>query len=112
MNILVWVISLFIGIVVGMIGFFFLLLALNGFSASVANYGIYTYLIWSILTTLIAATISGFLISYLQKTSLNKVLAVILALICSIVLTVGSDFVGIIVSSMVASEFQTNNKRK
>ena len=89
-----------------MIWFFFLLLTLNGFPLETANYGIYTYLGWSTLTTLITSAIASLIIKYLQKTSLNRVLAVTLAVICSMILTAVSDFGGLIISSLAVEQMR------
>lgn len=112
MNILVWGLSLFIGIVIGMFWFIFLIIALNGFSESVANYGIYTYLAWSIATSLIVATISAIGVNHIKKTSKKVVLRVILALVFSTVLCVASDFVGLIVSTIVTDQVRQSRIKK
>ena len=104
MSILSGIISLILSLGIAVFWFFFLLLALNGFTGRAGDYAIYTYFAWVIILTLIIGAISFFGTGFLIKKSFNKALSVIIPVIISVVLAGGGHFFGIIMSTVIAQE--------
>jgi hypothetical protein len=104
MNFLAGIISTILGLIIGAVLGFFLLIALNGFSGKAADYAIYTYIGWVIIFSLIIGAISFFGTGLLVKKSFNTILSVIIPIIVSIVLSFGGNFLGMIISAIVAQE--------
>lgn len=102
MNFLSGIISTILGLIVGVVIGFFLLIALNGFSGKAGDYAIYTYIVWVIIVSLAVGFLSFVATNYLGKTSINKALAVILPIIVSLILSVIGDIVGMFISAIVA----------
>jgi hypothetical protein len=84
--------------------FFFLLLTLNGFSGKAAEYAVYAYFVWAIMTSLIIGAIAFFGANFLFKKMLHWAWCVMLPVVFSVFVGVGGHFLGIIVAAIVAQE--------
>ena len=104
MNYLSGIISIVLSLAIAVIVGFFLLIALNGFSGRAADFAIYTYIALVIIISIIVGIISFFGTNLLIKKSFNQVLSVIIPIIISVILSVGGNFLGMIVSAIVAQE--------
>ena len=102
MNFVSGITSTILGLIVGIVIGFFLLIALNGFSGKAGDYAIYTYIVWVIVVSLAVGAISFAATNYFGKTSINKALAVILPIIAGLILSVIGDIVGMFISAIVA----------
>ena len=102
MNFLSGIISTILGLAVGVVTGFFLLIALNGFSGKAGDYAVYTYVVWAIIIALAVGAISFLATTYLGKTSVHKAFTVILPIIIWLILSVIGDFIGMIVAGIVA----------
>lgn len=99
-------------IAVGFGLFFFLLLALNGFSERDANPAMIFYTIWMIFFAVVSGIASFFLTKFLIAKSFNAILAVILSIIVATVIGTAIDFGGLLVSTIIASEVRESYKKK
>jgi hypothetical protein len=102
-------ITLLVDIAVGVVVFFFMLLAMNGFSESDANYGIVAYILLAAVVS-IAMSVGAFVLTrFLTHRNYRAVAAVSIAVpsFCMIgaVLKVGCAFVGIVVAEVVRVNF-------
>jgi hypothetical protein len=91
--------------------FFFLMLALNGFSERDANPAMIFFAVWTILAAIALAAGSFFLTKLLIAKSFNAILAVILSIIAAIAVGFVVDFGGLIVSTLIASEVRESYKK-
>ena len=94
-----------VNLAVGIVVFFFMLLAMNGFSESDANYGIATYIILAVVVTILMAVFAVAAVHILLKRNWGAAGAVILAIVifsgvgaglkvvCSIIGVLVADFV-------------------
>ena len=92
--------------------FFFLMLALNGFSERDANPAMIFYIGWAIVFAIIFSAGSFFLTKFLIAKSFNAILAVILSIIAAGGIGLLIDFGGLIVSSIIASEVRSSYMKK
>lgn len=102
MNFLSAIISTVLGLMVGVVAGFFLLITLNGFSGKAGDYAVYTYLLWAIIVAVVAGVVSFLATSYFGRTSMNKAFTVILAICISLLVSGIGNFIGIIISVIVA----------
>ena len=96
-------------ITVGVVVFFFMLLAMNGFSESDANYGIVTFIILAVLATILMAVSAVVTVHVLLKRNWGAARAAILAtLLFSGVgagLKVVCGIIGVLVADLVRMNF-------
>ena len=97
--------TLFLNIAVGVAVFFFLLLAMNGFSESDANYGFITYFVLAVLVSLLMASLAAAAVHVLTKRGSSPLSAsligigsftavgIVLKVVCSIIGVLVADFV-------------------
>lgn len=72
-------VTLGINIVIGVAGLFFLLLAMNGFSESDANYGLVAYILFALFASVLFSFGAYGLVSFLLRRDLNKLFGVVLS---------------------------------
>ena len=104
-KIIAFLITLILNIAIGVAVFFFLLLAMNGYSESDANYGFITYIILAILVSLLMASLAAAAAHWLTKRGFRAVSAlligigsftvigIVLKVVCSIIAVLVADFV-------------------
>ena len=92
--------------------FFFLMLALNGFSERDANPAMIFFIVWCVLVALVLGAASFFLTKLLIAKSFNAVLALILSVVAAIAVGFVVDFGGLIASTIIASEVRDSYKKK
>lgn len=92
--------------------FFFLLVALNGFSERDATPAMIFYIAWLVFFTLIFSVAGYFFTKFLLKKSFNAILAVTLSVILASATGAAFDFGGLIVSSIIASEIRNSYMKK
>ncbi len=92
--------------------FFFLLLALNGFSERDANPAMIFFAVWALVVAAVLAAGSFFLTKLLIAKSFNAILAVILSVITALAVGFVVDFGGLIASTIIASEVRESYKKK
>ena len=103
----------FVLLVASAIGwFFFLMLALNGFSERDATPAMIFFAVWALLVAVVLAAAAFFLTKLLIAKSFNAILAVILSVIVAIAVGFVADFGGLIVSTIIASEVRESYKKK
>lgn len=112
MNILSGIITLVLLGVIGFCSFFFLLLALNGFSERDVNASFIFYTVWVIFCTLIMATAAFFITKFLIGKSWNAILSVAISVLLTVVIGTVIDFGGLIVSTIIASEVRNSYMKK
>ena len=92
--------------------FFFLMIALNGFSERETTPAMVFYIVWLIFFAVISAVVSFFLTKFLIAKSFNAILALILSIITASGIGLAIDFGGLIVSSVIASEIRAGYQKK
>jgi hypothetical protein len=105
LTVVTFLITLVLSIAIGVAVFFFMLLAMNGFSESDANYGFVTYIILATLVTLIMAALAVVTAHLVSKRGFGAfsssligigsftVIGLVLKVICSIIGVLVADFV-------------------
>ncbi|HEY8563773.1 MAG TPA: hypothetical protein VIL74_25565 [Pyrinomonadaceae bacterium] len=112
MNIASGIITLVLLIASAIAWFFFLMLALNGFSERDANPAMIFFAVWGFLVAAALAAASFFLTRFLIGKSFNAVLAVALSVIAAIAVGFIADFGGLIASTIIASEVRESYRKK
>ena len=104
-KIVAFLLTLFINIAVGVVVFFFMLLAMNGFSESDVSYGLGTYIVLAVLVSLAMASAALILVSFLLKKLYRSWIAVMISvsifsitgaglkIVCSMIGVLVTDFV-------------------
>ena len=112
MKIAVAVITLLTLAAVGAASFFFLLLALNGFSERDSGPAIYLFLGWLAVSLPVLSAASYFAAKYLLDKSWNAVVAVVLAVSAPAAVGAVGDFVAILAGAVVANEIRESHMKK
>lgn len=112
MNILSGIVTFVLLIAVGFGLFFFLLLALNGFSERDANPAMVFYIIWMIIFAIVFGVVSFFLTKFLIAKAFNAILAVVLSIITATAIGTAIDFGGLLVGTIIASEVRQSYQKK
>lgn len=112
MNILSGIVTLILMIVAGLGWFFFLMLALNGFSERDANPAMIFYTIWMIFFAILFGIVSFFFTKFLIAKSFNAILAVIISIIVATGIGAIVDLGGLFVSTIIASEVRQSYQKK
>lgn len=92
--------------------FFFLLLALNGFSEREANFALVFYSIWILFFAIIFGIAGFFIAKFLLAKSFNAILALILSIVVASGIGALIDFGGLIISTLIASEIRNSYIKK
>ena len=104
-KVVTFLITLILNIAIGIAVFFFMLLAMNGFSESDANYGFITYIILAAVVSLIMASLAVVTAHLLSKRGFRAlsssvigigsftVIGLVLKVVCSIIGVLVADFV-------------------
>lgn len=96
MKIAAFLITALINTGIGAILFFFLIIALNGYSGSQAEPGLILYIVWILLFSIITAVLSVLAANYLSaKKSLNKFLALAISVTVFVIAGAALHFAGI-----------------
>lgn len=112
MNILSAIITLILMGVFGFGWYFFLMLALNGFSERDVNGAIIFFIVWTIIFAILLSAGSFFLTRFLINKAFNVVLAVILSVVAAGAVGLATGFGGLIISTIIASEVRESYKKK
>lgn len=112
MNILSGIVTFVLMIAVGLGWFFFLMLALNGFSERDANPAMIFYAIWMIFFAIVSSIASFFITKLLIAKAFNAILAVTISVIVATAIGAAIDFGGLIVSTIIASEVRQSYQKK
>ena len=100
-KILTALITLLINIAIGVVIFFFLLLAMNGYSESDATYGLGAYVVLALIVSLIMSTFATLLVHILMKRNFRGWTAALIAIPLSAVIGGGLKIVCSIVGVAV-----------
>jgi len=91
--------------------FFFLLLALNGFSERDTTPSLVFFAVWTLLAAVVLGAGSFFLTKFLIARSFNAILALILSVTAAVGIGFIADFGGLIASTIVASEMRNGRMK-
>jgi hypothetical protein len=92
--------------------FFFLLLALNGFSERDANPAMIFFVVWSLICAIVLGAASFFLTRFLIGKSFNGILALVLSVVAAVGIGFVVDFGGLLASTVIASEVRNSYRKK
>jgi len=92
--------------------FFFLLLALNGFSEREANTALVFYSIWILFFAVIFGIASFFATKFLLAKAFNAILALTLSIVVASGIGALMDFGGLIIGTLIASEIRNSYIKK
>lgn len=112
MNIISGIVTFVLLLGIGVASFFFLLLALNGFSEREANVAIVFYCIWILFFAIAFGAASFFFTKFLIAKSFNAILAVILSIVAATGIGAAIDFGGLFISAIIASEIRESYIKK
>lgn len=108
-KIIAFLVTLILNIAIGIAVFFFLLLAMNGFSESDANYGFITYISFALIVSLLMSSSAAILTSILQKRKFSGVTSALMAIVVFVVvgavLKSGCALIGIGAAELVRVKF-------
>ena len=107
-KIIAFLVTLILNIAIGIAVFFFMLLAMNGFSESDANYGFGTYIVLAILVSLLMASLAATAVHLLTKRRFKAVSASLIAIASFTILGIGLKVVCSIIGVLVADFVRTN----
>lgn len=103
------VITLVLNVSAGVVVFSMMLLAMNGFSESDANYGLGTYIILAILVSLLMASLAAATVHLLMKRNFRSVSASLIGIgsftVVGIVLKVVCSIIGVLVADFVRTNY-------
>lgn len=104
-KVVAFLITLILNIAIGVAVFFFLLLAMNGYSESDANYGFITYIVLAILVSLLMAALAAAAAHLLMKRGLGIVSSALIGIgsftVLGVVLKVACSIMGVLVADLV-----------
>ena len=84
--------------------FFMLILSLNGFTGKQAEPGLILFVVWAILTAIVAGILGFWSAGYLtEKRSFSPALAALASVVFFVIVGAASDFVGFIVAVAITS---------
>ena len=112
MNIASGIITFVLLIASAIAWFFFLMLALNGFSERDATPAMIFFAVWTFLVAVALAVAGFFLTKFLIGKSFNAILALVLSVIAAIAVGFVVDFGGLIASTIIASEVRESYRKK
>src|SRR5687767_4611360 len=104
-KIIAFIVTLLFNIGIGVVVFFMMLMGMNGFSESDANYGFGTYIVLAVLVSLATATLAAVTTHLLIKRAFGAVAASLIGIVCFTliggVLKVVCSIIGILVADFV-----------
>lgn len=103
-----FILTLLLNIAAGVAIFFFMLLAMNGFSESDANYGLVTYIVMSLVVTMTMAFLSSVVVGRLLGRNFGTVSAVAISVLVFSVVGIGLKIICSIVGILIADHVRTN----
>jgi hypothetical protein len=80
-KVLAFIITLILNIAIGVAVFFVLLLAMNGYSESDANYGFIAYIILALIVSLLMGSSAAIVANVLQKRKFSGVVSSLIAIV-------------------------------
>lgn len=92
--------------------FFFLMLALNGFSERDATPAMIFFAVWCVFFAIALGAASFFLTKFLIGKSFNAILSLILSVIAAVAIGFVVDFGGLIAGTIIASEVRDSYRKK
>ena len=101
-------ITLLINFGIGVIVFFFLLIAMNGYSESDANYGLGLYIVLAVLVSLIMSAFAALLVRVLTKRNFRGWTSMLVAVPLFSVIGAGLEIVCSIIGVAVAEYVRVN----
>ena len=107
-KIIAFLVTLVINIAAGVVVFFFMLLGMNGFSESDANYGLGTYIVLAAAVSLLMATGAAGLVHILSKRKFRGIVSALIAIPVFSVAGAGLKIVCSIVGIFVADYVRVN----
>ena len=104
-KIIAFIFTLLLNIVIGVVVFFMMLMGMNGFSESDANYGFVTYIVLAVAVSLVTATLATVTTHLLMKRAFGAVVASLIGIVCFTmiggVLKVVCSIIGILVADFL-----------
>jgi len=107
-KIIAFLVTLVINIAAGVVIFFFMLLGMNGFSESDANYGLGAYIILGILVTLLMSTGAALLAHVLLRRNFGKAVAALIAVPIFSVVGIGLKIASCVIGILIADYVRVN----
>jgi hypothetical protein len=108
-KIIAFLVTLILNIAIGVAVFFFMLLAMNGFSESDANYGFITYIVLAILVSLSMASLAAVAVHLLMKRSFSAITASLISTglftVVGIALKVVCSIIGVLIADFVRTNY-------
>ena len=90
--------------IIGVILFFFLLIAMNGFSERQASPGLILFIVWVVLTLIIAGVLSFLTVKYLiAKKSLSAIVSALISMAIFVIVGGISNVVGLLATILLAT---------
>lgn len=107
-KIITLVITLLTNVAIGVVVFFFMLIAMNGFSESDANYGIGAYIVLGLLVSLAMGAAAAMTVHLLTKREFRSWIAGLIAIPLFTVIGGGLKFVCCIIGLLIAEYVRVN----
>jgi hypothetical protein len=108
-TVVTFLITLILNIAAGVAVFLFLLLAMNGFSESDANYGFVAYILLAVLVSLIMGSLAAVTAHQLSKRGFRPVSSSLIGIgsftVVGIVLEVVCSIIGVLVADFVRTNY-------
>lgn len=92
----------------GVVIFFFMLVAMNGFNGSDAEWGLGAYIILALIVTLLMSTGAFFLVRLLQKRQVSGVVSALIAIPVFSIVGIGLKFVCCLIGIGIADYVRVN----
>lgn len=108
MKIVAFILTFLINIVAGVVVFFLMLLAMNGYSESDASYGLGAYIVLAIIVTLLMSTGAAFVAHVLLKRKYTSLVSVLIAVPIFSVIGVGLKIVCSVIGVAIAEYVRVN----
>jgi hypothetical protein len=100
-----FLITLIVNIAIGVAVFFFMLLAMNGYSESDASYGLVTYVVLALIVSLLMSTGAAFIAHILLKRKFSGLVSVLIAVaifsVVGAVLKIVCSIIGVAIAEFV-----------
>ncbi|MDI1243227.1 MAG: hypothetical protein PSX80_15035 [bacterium] len=108
-KILAFLITLILNIAIGIAVFFFMLIAMNGFSESDANYGLVTFIVLAVLVSSLMALLAAAAVGLLAKRGFKTVTASLIGIgsftILGLVLKAVCSIIGVLIADFVRTNY-------
>jgi hypothetical protein len=104
MNIATLIITAILNGIIGAVVFFILLISMNGFSERQATPGLLLFIIWVVLTAIMAGVLSFLTVKYLiDKKSMGAIVAALMAVTIFTIIGGISNIVGMLAAILLAT---------